>query len=444
MASINGKTASARCSSVGLGDESTTTTPSEAATPVAEQPSEDEAHLDSWRGWIVVAAAASSVFCYMGVIYSWGILQAEIARQKSMSLTSLTFVGSLATSFMSSISILVGKAIRRYGYRKTAFLGAFLLGLGEFLSSWFVDHLGALVVTHGFLFGIGGGLTIMPCSTAPLYWFRKHKGLALGVVFGGSSLGAAVMGVTTHELVRHVGIPWTFRILGFLLWAVCLPAACCIGQAPKSRVIIPPIQWFRWRETQFWLLLIGSAIACFPLLVPSYFIPIFARSISDSSSTGIIALSIWNISSTVGRIFAGFTADSFLGPLNSTVIAIFFCSVSALAIWPFASNMGILSLFSVISGIGCGSFFSLFPLVVSSVFGPENTMGVLPMMWTSWFFGYFFGTPIASRLYALAGTDGDTTKYRPAAYYAGATSMLGLIFVVALRIRRNKKIIARV
>ncbi|KAM4068062.1 major facilitator superfamily protein [Hirsutella rhossiliensis] len=416
----------------------------ESGTATLPKDDDDNDAVDGWRGWVVVAASSCSVFCYMGVIYSWGILQAEIAQQTTLSLTSLTFVGSLATSFLASISILVGKAIRRYGYGKTAFAGAFLLGLGEFLSSWVVDRLGALVVTHGILFGVGGGLTILPCTTASLKWFRKHQGLAVGVVFGGSSLGAAVMGVATHQLVRQVGIPWTFRILGFLLWAVCLPAACCIGQASSTRDSIPRIQWYRWKDPEFHLLFVGSAIACFPLFIPPYFIPVFARSISQSSSTGIIALTIWNISSTVGRIFAGFTADSFLGPINSMIIAILFCSVSALAIWPFASNMGILSLFSVISGIGCGSFFSLFPTVISSVFGRQNAMGVLPMLWAGWFFGYFFGTPIASRLYALAGTEADTTEYRPAAYYAGAMSLIGLFFMIALRLRRTKELFIRV
>lgn len=150
----------------GPGDESG------MATPPSELPPKND-DVDGWRGWVVVAASSCSVFCYMGIIYSWGILQAEIAQQTKLSLTSLTFVGSLATSFMSSISILVGKAIRRHGYRKTALAGAFLLGLGEFLSSWVVDHLGALFVTHGILFGVGGGLTILvwpdlyappPCS----------------------------------------------------------------------------------------------------------------------------------------------------------------------------------------------------------------------------------------------------------------------------------------
>lgn len=123
----------------------------------------EDQYLDSWRGWIVVAAASCSLFIYLGVIYSWGVLAAELVKTTSFSLTTLTFVGSLATSFMVSLSILVGMTIRRLGYQKTAFVGAILMGLGEFLASWVTDHLAGLFICHSVLFGVGGGLTIMVC-----------------------------------------------------------------------------------------------------------------------------------------------------------------------------------------------------------------------------------------------------------------------------------------
>lgn len=133
-------------------------------TDTNEFPVKDESYFDSWRGWIVVIAASCSLFMYMGVIYSWGILQAKMADSKGYSLTTLTFVGSLATSFMVSLCIGVGKLVRKFGYRKTALAGGVLLGLGEFLSSWVVGHLWALFITHGILFGVGGGLTILVCQ----------------------------------------------------------------------------------------------------------------------------------------------------------------------------------------------------------------------------------------------------------------------------------------
>lgn len=84
---------------------------------------------------------------------------------------------------------------------------------------------------------------MQPCSTAPLQWFRQRRGLATGVVFGGGSLGAAVMGVATNEMVEKLGVAWTFRILGFMLWGVCLPAACLIQQPVSSKSSVPKLQW---------------------------------------------------------------------------------------------------------------------------------------------------------------------------------------------------------
>jgi hypothetical protein len=116
--------------------------------------------FDNPKGWIAVAAAACSLFVYLGVIYSWGIMQVRLVEVTGTNLTTLTFVGSLATSFMISLSILSGIAVRKLGYQKTALAGGVLMGLGEFLASWTTKHVGALFVFHGVIFGIGGGLSI--------------------------------------------------------------------------------------------------------------------------------------------------------------------------------------------------------------------------------------------------------------------------------------------
>lgn len=99
---------------------------------------------------------------------------------------------------------------------------------------------------------------------------------------------------------------------------------------------------------------------------------------------------MWNVASTVGRVLAGFLADTILGPLNSLSLSLILAGVSALAIWPFANSVAVLSVFIVLNGLGCGAFFSLIPAAVGSMFGAKNTMGVLPILWAGWFFGYFF------------------------------------------------------
>jgi hypothetical protein len=53
------------------------------------------------------------------------------------------------------------------------------------------------------------------------------------------------------------------------------------------------------------------------------------------------------------------------------------------------------------------------------------------------------GTPIAARLYSLAGDGTDVSLYRPAAYYAGAASFVGMFFMMAIRYMNCNKIFAK-
>ncbi|KAF5600652.1 MCH2 (monocarboxylate permease) [Fusarium pseudoanthophilum] len=386
-------------------------------------PTPPTVEFDNPKGWIAVAAAACSLFVYLGVIYSWGIMQVRLVEVTGTTLTTLTFVGSLATSFMISLSILSGIAVRKLGYQKTALAGGVLMGLGEFLASWTTKHVGALFVFHGVVFGIGGGLSIFACSTAPLRWFKRHRGLAMGIVFGGGSFGAAVMSIATNLLVKQVDVAWTFRILGFMLWGVCIPASYFIQQPEGSMSAGLKLQWHRFREPRFLLIIAGTALSCFPLFIPPYFIPIFTRSMGYSNQIAIIILAAWNLASTVGRVLGGYTADHLLGPLNSLIVCLLFIGLSSLVVWPLASSVGIFSIFLVFNGIGCGAFFSLVPPMLGATMGPENTLGILPIVWTTWFCGFFFGTPIASGIYSLAdSSDNSLSVFRPAAYYAGYIS----------------------
>ncbi|KAB8227318.1 major facilitator superfamily domain-containing protein [Aspergillus alliaceus] len=277
-----------------------------------------------------------------------------------------------------------------------------------------------------------------------MQWFEKHRGLAVGVVFGGGSLGAAVMSIATNMMVEELSLGWIFRILAFLLWGICIPAACLIRQPSHAKNSVPRPQWYRFREKEFLILFVGSGLACFPLFIPPYFIPIFARSVTHSHHIGVIMLAIWNVASTLGRVVAGFLADSFLGPINSLILSLALAGLSALVIWPFSSTTGVLSLFIVLNGVGCGAFFSLVPSLVGAMFGGKNTLGILPILWAGWFVGFFFGSPIASGIYSLSGKEDNIESYRPAAYYAGATSIVGLLFTIVLRLMYSKRVFARV
>lgn len=131
----------------------------------------------------------------------------------------------------------------------------------------------------------------------------------------------------------------------------------------------------------------GSGIATFPLLVPPFFIPLYATNLGISTTLGSILLAVFNLSSAVGRIGFGYLGDS-IGPASSLFLALLVNSVSLLAIWPVSKNLGTFVAFIVLNGIGGGGFFSTMPSVVSYIYGPKRVSSAFAMIVTGWAFGY--------------------------------------------------------
>jgi len=140
-----------------------------------------------------------------------------------------------------------------------------------------------------------------------------------------------------------------------------------------------------FRDPKFVLLFVGSGIATFPLLVPPFFIPLYANSVGASATLASGLLAIYNLASAFGRVGLGMLGD-FIGPISSLVLSLTVNALSMLAIWPISTSVAPLIVFIVVNGISSGEFFALIPSVVGSVHA-------LAMTVSGWGFGYFFVSP---------------------------------------------------
>jgi MFS family permease len=150
-----------------------------------------------------------------------------------------------------------------------------------------------------------------------------------------------------------------------------------------------------------------GAIATFPLFVPPFLLPLYVTSVGLSGQTAAAILASWNLASAVGRIGMGFGADAYIGPVNSMLASLTIIAVSTMALWPFASSLGLLVFFAILNGMGSGGFFSLMPVVVGAVFGDSQLATIMSMLITSWTFGYFMvcGKNSAGLLFIWGMTD---------------------------------------
>lgn len=59
----------------------------------------------------------------------------------------------------------------------------------------------------------------MIVSVTPAQYFSKKRGLAIGIIYAAGGLGGTVISVAMNSLIEKVGISWTFRIIGLMIFA---------------------------------------------------------------------------------------------------------------------------------------------------------------------------------------------------------------------------------
>ena len=178
--------------------------------------------------------------------------------------------------------------------------------------------------------------------------------------------------------------------------------------------------------------------ATFPLFVPPFFLPLYARSIGQSAQVGAALVAAFNFSSAVGRVLCGLLGDK-LGSVNSLLVSLIVSAISMLVLWPVSTSLAPLIVFVVINGMGNGGFFAIMPTVVGNVFGSARVSVAMGMIVTGWTGGYLLGAPIAGFILdAYGGEKSGFRSYRPAIFYAGSMALAaaGLVAYVRLRMSR--------
>lgn len=395
--------------------------------------------------WMIVLACGFLTFWSNGYITSWGVLQAAILQSASLQVDvwTLSFVGSLALACIVAFGMLSVRVIKTFGIRYTCLVAVMLLGLGPILTSFTLDNLGGLFCTAGALVGITSSILYTASNSLPVQWFSSKLGTANGFVKAGGGVGATVLPIAAQGLINAVGLPWTFRTFGFLILATGLPSAMLLKERTRT-ISTARIDWSMLKEAPFLFLCLAGAVSTFALYVPPFFIPLFARSMGLSPSTGAGLVAGFGLSTTFGRALSGVVCDK-LGPLNTLALTMLVNAVSMLAIWPVSSSLAPLVLFAGINGIGNGSFFVALPTAISALSGPGLASGAMSIGTSFWTLGDLLGTPIAGILIASTGaaTSSGIEPYRAAIFYAGGISLAGLALVVTSRLGVNTKVLKK-
>ena len=323
-----------------------------------------------------------------GAQYSFGVFFSAMLDELGWSRAGLAGVFSLYGFVYVALSFWSGRLTDRLGPRTVVALGGLCLGAGMILVSR-IQSPWQLYLVYGVLAGIGMSAVYVPCNATLVKWFVRRRGLAVGIVGGGASLGIAVFPLLAEALIDRFGWRTTYLLFGVAIavllnllarWLVRDPAARNLhpdGVTPAMQARSPEgadeVSWTlpeARRTLPFWLLTGMMFLSLFSIPSAYVHLPQHARDLGLGVPRSTF-LAMVGLFALLGNLSLGPLAD-WLGRRGALLLSAGL-GTAAFAGLAMAGDAAGLYLASASFGFYYGTYASLFPAVVGDFFGRQHT-----------------------------------------------------------------------
>ena len=341
-----------------------------------------------------IILASFLIHVAVGSVYAWShVASAIINEVPDWTLQHVTFAFSIAIFCIGIFATAFGHCVQKKGSRFCGVLAAIIIFLG-FIGAGIsvkISNLSMLYVCYGIIGGAGLSLGyVTPFSI--LKYFRKKRGLVVGIVVMGIGVGTTVytallqkvfplFGITDiADMLLYSGFIYFFAVL---LSALSLPKGVDVKE--EKGQIQPSIQAKQAIKSPkfycLWIILFVN-IACGLSLISV--IEYFSTEILNfSHNTAALILMLSGVINGLGRVWWPFLSDYFTRPLTFCLLFVVqILAFSALIYNPANQVVFILATLLIISCYGGG--FPLIASFVADLFGTKESSIIHGYILSAW------------------------------------------------------------
>ena len=349
-------------------------------------------------GWYLVAASFVTNLVMTATFWQgFQVFFLPILREFGWSRAAISGAFTLRQLETGILAPVLGFAVDRYGPRRVIVVSGFVVGLGILA----VSRTWSLGTFYGFFLlasmGASGTSHTITWPVAIARWFRRRRGMVLGIATSGPFLAGILLPFMTL-LVQEVGWRQTLVYAGLTIWLVVLPLGSLVrdspepyGQAPDGDAPEPGAGTVRSSASpfpaaesrghtlkealhgrDFWLISTLFGILFFGLSgFQVHQIPYF-ESLGWTPTRAALTVTGVLFLSGAGRMGAGALADVL--SLRFVLVALVLMHLTA---WVYLATVDVSSIarmlpFTVLYGVAFGSMVSLRPVLLVKFFGTRS------------------------------------------------------------------------
>ena len=348
-----------------------------------------------YYGWWMLAGSVLAMAVGSGVsFWSFGLYIGPLEDEFDWSRAAISGGFSISLLLSGLIAPFVGRWIDRYGPRRVLLIGAVLTALSYLLLAITTE------LWHWYLFQSINAvfrqmMFFMPFQALVSRWFDRKRGLAVGILATGFSLGGFVVVPLMRLTIDAVGWEGSFVVAGIAITAIFLPLGWFLirdhpadvdasvdgdpvprgERAPRtftgitvSAAIRMPLFWLiAFALMAFFYGMFGWMIHAVP----------YYESVGISTGGAAALVSIAAGGGIFSRLAFGFLADRISSiEAASVVLALFLCGAMLTLLISGASTVGI-AIFVALFIVGSGGGPMIEPLLLTRAFGVAHFASLL-------------------------------------------------------------------
>ena len=328
----------------------------------------------------MVLACFINITAYDGVTFTFGLFIDILRESLEMGRAEVAAIGSMQVGICYLVGPLAGKLVDRLGCRLTCMAGAAIAVIGLFVAS-FCNSVVLIMFTYSVMGGFGFGLLFLPSTVAPSQHFSERRSLATGIAVCGSGAGMFLAAPVIEYVLRTQGWRAAFCAQSGIIFAslVCTTSLMIkppVREDPNPKIesstvegddtanmcifrllsIFVGTKLLKSHNLQaFIFIMLGDFLATMSLYIVYTYLPSMAKSHGVDEKNAAYLISVAGISSTLGRMFAGWLCDQgWVHPVTITFSVTLGAAVQAVLLttsrmyWMFILFT---SLFAFLSGI---------------------------------------------------------------------------------------------